>query len=241
MRAWASLLIVLAAGPAASVEDYDACTALIAADPARAAAESASWARFDGGWPARHCHALALLALGAERKAALELLEIGAGAGELPPEVRAEMFVDAGEILLDLGELGEAAQAVDRADRLAPRSRGARILSSTLSARFGDWQGAERDLSTAIDQSGVDAELLLLRATAKRRQGDRVGARSDAYWASELAPENPSVWLEIGEVEAALGNRPMARDAWLAAIRLAGEDDPLAAFARQKLQRLELD
>ncbi|MEM0921818.1 MAG: hypothetical protein AAGI13_02160 [Pseudomonadota bacterium] len=241
MRHWPALLICLTAAPAWAVEDYDTCTALIAADPAAAAAGAQVWARFGGGWPARHCHALALLALGAERKAALEIAAIARDASDLPADIRAEMFVEAGEIFLDLGELGETAQAVERADRLDPRSRGARLLSAALAARFGDWAGAEADLTQAIDRAGPDAETLSLRATAKRRGGDAAGARTDAYWAQELAPESPAVWLEIGEVEALLGNRAAARAAWLSAIRLAGAEDPLAGIARQKLQLMDLN
>ncbi|MEM0944661.1 MAG: hypothetical protein AAGI70_12025, partial [Pseudomonadota bacterium] len=77
----------------------------------------------------------------------------------------------------------------------------------------------------------------VLRATAKRRLNDQVGARADAKWALELAPEDPAVWLELGETEAALGNRRAANAAWLTTIDLAG-DTGLAEIARRKLQRL---
>jgi hypothetical protein len=84
---------------------YDDCIALIDADPANAESEATRWIQAGGGAPARHCRALALLALGAERKAAELMIAIATDERTLPDEVRAEMLIEAGNIYLGLGEL----------------------------------------------------------------------------------------------------------------------------------------
>ncbi|MEM7507688.1 MAG: hypothetical protein AAF415_13180 [Pseudomonadota bacterium] len=231
-------LAALAALPARAVEDYDACIALAASAPEQAVAEAEAWSRFDGGWAARHCYALALAATGATRRAAVEMAGIATEAVDLPRDVRAEMFITAGEWFLDLNELGETAQTIDRAERLAPQGHKHLILSAELNAELGDLRSAIAELNRLLKARGPETEPLLLRATIKRRLGDGIGARDDAYWASELDPELPEVWLEVGQVEAMLGNRDNARAAWLRAIEKAPED-PLAETARRQLQLLE--
>ncbi|MEM6905639.1 MAG: hypothetical protein AAF568_07070 [Pseudomonadota bacterium] len=237
MRQLRAAIFILLAAPAAAVEDYDACVAMISADPAGAESSAADWARDGGGWPARHCRALALEATGALRAAAIAYSEIGEEAQDLPDEVRIEVFADAARLFLDIGAVEEAGLVTDAALQLSPRSRTARLANASLSAEIGDWRAALSDLDLAVTASGPDAELLVLRATAKRRLNDQVGARADAKWALELAPEDPAVWLELGETEAALGNRRAANAAWLTTIDLAG-DTGLAEIARRKLQRL---
>lgn len=239
MRAVIGLVLAgMTALPARAVEDYDACIALIATAPEQAVAEADAWSRFDGGWAARHCYALALAATGATRRAAAEMAGIATEAIDLPRDVRADMFVTAGEWFLDLDELGETAQAIDRAERLAPQGHQHLILSAELNAKLGDVQGAIGALNKVLKTRGPAPEPLLLRATLKRRLGDGIGARDDAYWASELGPDLPDVWLEIGQVEAMLGNRDRAREAWLRTIEMAPQD-PLAQTARRQLQLLE--
>lgn len=234
--AFAALLI---ASPAAAVEDYDACIALIAVDAARAEAEADTWARFDGGWPARHCQATALAAMGAARQAARLLSDIAVEATELPNRVRANLFAEAGELFLSLDALTEAEQAVERALKLTPDGYAPLLLSASLGAERLEWRRVRTLLDDVIEAHGEGTEPLLLRATAKRRLGDMVGARSDALWAAELTPDLPDAWLELGLVETALGNRDGARQAFLKAITLDSEG-PLAPVARRRLQELEL-
>lgn len=235
-----ALGLVLAAGPAAAVGDYDACLALAADDPARAEVEAARWVAAGGGSAARHCRALALLGLGAGHRAAELMAGIAAEDRALHDQVRADMLVEAGRIWLGLGALEAGQAAVDRALKLAADPRPALVLSARLKAEAGDWPGAEAALERALARGAPDAGILVLRASARLRLGQLVAARADLAWAAELAPDDPALWLETGALEAAGGNRDAARAAWLKAIELDREG-PVGAAARLRLQRMEAE
>jgi len=235
----AVLMAGVLAGPAPA-GTYDDCVALIATDPAKADLEAHRWAQAGGGTPARHCRALALLAQGAGRRAAELMVEIAADDRTLPDEVRSEMLIEAGEIYLGLGELALGHSVASRALLLAREPRPALALSARLKASRGDWQGAVNDLDGALARGEPDAGLLVLRASARLHLGERVAARADLLWATEIAPELAAVWLERGALEAASGARDAARAAWLRAIEL-DRDGVVGAAARLRLQTMEAD
>jgi tetratricopeptide (TPR) repeat protein len=226
----------------ASAGIYDDCVALTATDPAQAENQATRWIQSGGGAPARHCRALAMLALGAEYKAAGLMVAIATDDRTLPDEVRADMLIEAGEIYLGLGELSLGSSVVTQALSLAPEPRAALTLSAQLKAAQGDWRGAVGDLNDALSGGQSDADLLVLRASARRRLGDQVAARADLSWAAELAPDLASIWLEQGILEAASQNPDAARAAWLKAIELSNDEDGVVGeAARLRLQRMEAD
>jgi tetratricopeptide (TPR) repeat protein len=226
------------AGPAAAVDDYDACIAMIEGDPASAVREASAWIGAGGGAPARHCHALALIATGADSRAIDELLGIAAEEPALSAQARAEVLVQAGEMLLDRGEGATARAVAEQALALAPGDARAAGLGAAARLARGDAAGALGELDAAMARGRETPRLLLLRAAAQRRLGQLVAARDDAEHATELAPEMASAWLERGRVAAALGDRPDARDAFLRAIELDRTGE-IGAEARTSLQRME--
>lgn len=225
-------------GAAGAFADYDACVAQIEQAPERTAELAEKWSRLEGGWPARHCRALALIAAGARRVGALELSAIAVEASELPPQSRSELFAHAGEIFVDLDMIDEARQSLDRSLNLAGDPRPALRLSALLNQALGRHRAAFNDLDRAVKHGQPTASLLVLRSAARQRSGDLVGARDDAAWAQEIAPDDPDVWYQRGNVEASLGNADGARDAWLRTIDLA-RGQPLAHAARTSLQKME--
>jgi tetratricopeptide (TPR) repeat protein len=237
-----ALSIVLAVPPAArAVEDYDVCVELVSAAPSRAEAEAAAWRRAGGGAAAGHCQALALMALGADLRAAELLVDIAASDRTLPESVRATLLIEAGELFLGLGALEAGQAAAAQARKLAPDARPALALSARLKAEAGDWPGAVADLDRALADSAPDAELLALRASAQIRLGRLVAARSDLLWAAEIDPDLAVIWLERGTLAAAEGNADAARAAWLKAIELSRDspDAAVAEAARLRIQKLE--
>ena len=225
------------AGPAMA-GPYDDCIVLIAADAARAEVEAQRWIQAGGGAPAQHCRALALLAQGAERRAAELMVQIATDDRTLPDEVRSEMLVEAGEIFLGIGEIATGRSVASRALLLAREPRAALALSARLKAAEGDWRGAADALDGALARGEPDAGLLVLRASARLHLGEQVAARSDLLWATEIAPDMPSVWLERGVMEAAGDNRDAARAAWLKAIDL-DRDGYVGEAAQLKLQKMD--
>jgi len=234
--------IVVAAGlamPAAAVEDYDSCVSLVAADPARAEREAGDWARFGGGGaPARHCYALALIAIGAPIRAADELVATASEEPGLDDSARADLLAQAGELLVEADDDLIAALVAEQAVRLAPSSGRALGLRAAVRLRAGDVRAALRDLDEAIKAGPPTGRLLTLRAACHRRLGSTTAARADGLYAVEIAPDHAPAWIELGRAEAKLGDRPAARQSFLRAIEL-DRGGKLGQTARTALQRME--
>ena len=231
--------LLLAAAPAGAVGDYDACLGLIEQDPARAVREAGDWVRYDnGGAEARHCYALALLATGAPLSAADELMALASEEPGLSDLDRSNMMVQAGEILLDAGEDLSPAIIAAQALQIAPANPAALVFRAAVRLQGEDIAGALADLDAALAQGGETADLLTLRAAARRRAGSATAARDDAIWATELDPEAPRAWLERGRAEAAVRDRHAARQSFLRVMELARGTE-LARAAQLALQRMD--
>lgn len=239
-RACGTLAAFLAAASAslAQIRDYDTCIGLAAEAPAKAEAAAADWISAGGGPAAIHCRAIALLALGAEERAARVLIGLATEAAELPNATRAEIFLQAGELLLALGDFEAGMAVANRALNLAADTAPALELRARFHAENRNWATALKDLNRALAEGGADPGRLVLRASAKRALGRMLAARDDLKWALELAPDLAEAWLELGTVEARMNDPDAARAAWLETIRLA-PDTELARAARARLQAME--
>lgn len=230
-------VLLLGATPAQAVEDYDACLDLIAADAEAAVRQAGDWARFGGGAPARHCYALSLIEIGAPFNAADELIGIAVEEPDLSDEARADILVQAGELLIDGDDTVTAALVANQARQLAPRHAGAIGLSAAVQLANGEIRKALVDLDRALAIDNDRVLLLLRRASAYRRLGNGVAARDDASYASELQPDDASAWLERGRAESLLDDRRSARSSFLRAIELdrAGKIGRAAQLALQRM------
>jgi tetratricopeptide (TPR) repeat protein len=224
--------------PAQAVDDYDVCLDMIASDPSRAEREAGEWARYGGGAGARHCYALALIAIGAPSRSIDELLGIAAEEPDLEPDARADILAQAGDLLLEEGDRVTATVVAEQALRLDARNAASLALRARLKLDAGDMRAAVRDLDEALRQNPSSARFLALRASAYRRLGQHIEARDDAAFATESAPDNAMAWLERGRNEAALKDRNAARFSFLEAIDLDREGE-IGKAARLALQRME--
>ena len=231
--------LLLSAPPVSAVETYDQCLELIAKDPRQAEREAGDWARFGGGGAsARHCYALALIEIGAPSKAIDELLGIAAEEASLTDPARADVLVQAGEMLLDEGDDVTAGVVAEQALRLAPRNGAVLALRAAVRIARGAYRDALTDLNEAINRDGPLPRLLLLRASAHRQSGALIEARDDATYATELEPRMAEAWLERGRIEARIKDRDNARDSLLEAIALDRDGD-IGKTAQNVLQRME--
>lgn len=236
---WQAAILAGAAAlatPAQAVENYNACIALIATDPARAEAEAAQWAALGGGAAAEHCRAQALAAAGSTMRAAELLADLGIGAGDLPDATRVEILIQSAELFLQEGEPDMGLLVIGQSMRIA-ETPASLVMRARLRADKGEWERVREDLDRAIRLEPT-ADALALRASARRRAGLLVDARADALWALELDPGDAGAYLELGAIEAALGQKNAARRAFLDAIE-ADRTGPTAPLARLGLQRLE--
>lgn len=236
----AMILTLALALPTAShaIEDYDACLDLIAKDPVQAEREAGEWARFGGGAEARHCYALSLIEIGAPMRAADELIGIAQDEADLGDRARADILVQAGELLMEAGAPGTAGIVAQQAARLDPNAPAVLGLQAAIKLENGETRAALRQLNKALSKDKGTVRLRMLRASAHRRLGNGIAGRDDATIAAELAPNNPAAWLELGRNEAFLGAKPAARQSFLRAIEL-DRDGKIGTAARLALQRME--
>ena len=170
------------AGDLADAEEqarYEDCLARIAEDPEQAYEDGLAWTSQGGGWPARHCAALALVSLGHPGEAGARMARLGEEAIAASDHTRAVLFGHAGDAFLEAEAWDEAAGAFERGLAFAPHDYG--LAAGVAQARLsqGDAEAAERAATraAAIDPRG--AEAWRLRAEARLIQGELYGAESD--------------------------------------------------------------
>lgn len=92
-----------------------------------------------------------------------------------------------------------------------------------------------RPQSDASGASGV----LLEQSRAQRAAGSLPAARASLERALRLDPNNPTLWLELGELELQTGNTAQAATMARKAMTLAGRDLRLSARAERLLRAAE--
>jgi Flp pilus assembly protein TadD len=94
---------------------------------------------------------------------------------------------------------------------------------------------ASRPRSDASGASGA----LLEQSRAQRAAGSVPAARASLERALRLDPNNPVLWLELGELELQTGNTAQATTLARKAMTLAGRDTRLTARAERLLRAAE--
>ena len=188
---------------------YEACLERIKDNPEIAYEDGLIW-RSDGGRaPARHCIALALLAMGEEQEAA-ERLETLARAPDAGPDgLRAEMLSQAGNVWL-LDFTGAAARdAFSRGLEFAPNDADLLIDRARAHALLENWTASEADLNRALAQRPNNVLALTLRADARLQQAELDAAEGDIERALQIAPDSVEALLIRGHIREArrLGGR----------------------------------
>jgi tetratricopeptide (TPR) repeat protein len=217
--------------------EFERCVGLLRTDPDAALSFAGSWqAEADAGPAsegARHCHGLALLALG-EPEIAAERLEALAGQSQGSPAARAAVFGQAGQAWLMAGDAGRAYGAVTMALTLMPGDTELLTDRAVAAATLGRYAEALEDLDHVLATEPQRAEALVFRAAALRHL-DRVDrAAEDIELALAAEPENAEALLERGILRQLRGDASGARADWERAIELA-PDSATADLAMQNL------
>lgn len=182
------------------------CVALIESDPQRAYEEGMAWSAETTEVGGYRCAAMALVAQsGREAEGARRLESLATVVDS--PELRAELFAQAGNAYLLVFDAGHARSALTRAivtvegtpqllpDLLIDRAR--------AYAMERDYRRAEEDLSRSIDLRPNDPLALRLRASARMHQRAFDLAESDAMAAVSLEPSNVESLLMLGHTREA--------------------------------------
>lgn len=225
---------------------YRACLALVETDPDAAYDRAETWRLEGGGAAARHCGALALVALDLHAEAAVRLGDLADAPGAGGPADRAALLGQAGNAWLLAGRADNARAAFDAALALTPDDADLLVDRARAHAALADPAAAARDLTRALAQRPDDPTTLMLRASALRAQNRLAEAHADIERALALNPSDPDALVERGAIRLALGDADGARADWVRAAARIGEVDagdpraPTLKAARRALEALDL-
>ncbi len=222
-------LLLAAAGPALAQDlpldpaldrkRYDGCVRAIDSAAATAETYATQWAARGGGLPARHCLALAQLRQEKFVAAEATLLAAAAEAAVAKSPFAADFWGQAGNAALLAGRAEPAVAhftaAIASAGDFAPRRTAAfHVDRARAEVELGRLSEARADLDRALELDRDDAHAWMLSAALARRAGDLGQAVRDIARASTLAPADPDIMFEQGNVAAASGDADAARRVW---------------------------
>lgn len=214
-------------------DDMARCLGLLRFDPEGALALATAWEQREPNEGARHCQALALLAVGDAVQAAtrLEALASRSAAG---PVARAAVFAQATQAWLMAGDANRAVGAATLALTLTPDDPAALTDRALALGLLGQFAVALQDLEAALRLEPDRVEALVFRAAALRQLDRRQQALADITRALTIDPDNAEALLERGILRQLQGDAAGAREDWERAITVA-PDSATADLAAQNL------
>lgn len=235
---------------------YGRCVDTAERAPDRGINLALEWQLEGGGVPARHCEALGLFFAGEFSEAAIRLenladdMRIGRGMplrGDERSTATAGMLADtyrqAANSWLKGNELERAEAAIGQALALVPERSALedsiREDHAYIAAAEGDYQLALEELEFVYSRNRQRTDLLLFIASAARALENFARAETSLEEYIQAFPDNPSAFLELGNLKDATGDRAAARAAWLKVLSIS-EVGPDAEAARANLERIDV-
>lgn len=206
----ALLLAVLTPEPpdAASLEfadeAYAACVKNVRTDPARVQRRAAQWLNEGGGAAALHCQAVANLAAGHPRLAAVRLMELAERPGAGDGLMRARFLGQAALAFLEADAPEEAENAVNAGYVLVPEGGELHLIAGKVYVARGKNQAAIDAVTAAEKQGLASASGFVARARAYLALQQPRSAADDVVNALSLDPLNIDALTLRGDL-AALG------------------------------------
>lgn len=191
------------AGPIGAGARHEECVRLVVEDIEEGRIGAQRWASEGGGAPAQHCLAIADLAAGYPKLAAIRLRDLAERADAGDETARARVLAESALAWLDAGEIKEAEAAIDAAKARAPALPELDFVAAKIYAADTRWQAAA-DAVTAAEKKGVKApESYVIRARALRALGRDDDAANDVVAALSLDPFNIDALTLRGELQQA--------------------------------------
>ncbi len=170
-------------------------------DVGRIAAQQ--WVTEGGGAPAQHCLAIADLAAGFPRLAAVRLSSIADRADAGDGDDRARLAAQAALAWLDADDPALAGEAMTKARAFSPDLAELEIVAAKVYAAETRWQAAA-DAVTAAEKAGLaTAETYVIRGRAHRALGRNLDAAEDVVRALNIDPFDLDALVLRGELRQA--------------------------------------
>ncbi|WP_339632865.1 hypothetical protein [uncultured Sneathiella sp.] len=220
--------------------EYETCLTLTRREPQKAFESALAWRDSGGGFPARHCVALALVAMKKYNHAAMTLEELAEDMQSSGSELLVPVLMQAANVWL-LGENYGRAEAMATAGlTIDPENIDLLIDRSRIYAKVGEYQKAFDDLDIALKLNPARSDALTFRAAAWRHLGDNARALEDVELALSLNPDLPDALIERGILYQTAGKPDLARKDWLQVLELA-TNTPAGDEARRHLEALDVN
>lgn len=222
---------------------YQVCLNLAHSQPDKGIELAGKWVSLEGGEPAKHCQALALIGLGDYGEGATRLEDIAKQSLQ-DNTVRASMLAQAGQAWLLQGDPTRAYAAQTLALQIVPQ--GSKQNMEILIDRAGTLADAAKydevitDVTAALRIDPKNATALAYRAAAHRYLGDDDEALADAEAAVRADPRNLGALLERGNLYRIKKRLADARKDWLKILEV-DPDSAAADSARINIEHMDVD
>jgi tetratricopeptide (TPR) repeat protein len=185
---------------AGTSERHAECVRLIASDLPSGRRGAETWVSSGGGAPALHCLAIADLAAGFPKLAAIRLTETAERSDAGDQRARARLLAEAALAFAEAGDLREAEKSVVAAKKIAPVLPELDFVAAKIFAEGGKWKEAI-DAATTAEKAGVTSvETYLIRARARKELGDNLKAADDVVAALTIDPYDIDALTLRGEL-----------------------------------------
>ncbi|MEM6651284.1 MAG: hypothetical protein AAF582_01705 [Pseudomonadota bacterium] len=182
----------------------ETCLETVETDPEAAYEDSLAWLSNGNRPKARHCNAVALLALGRLEEGAARLEALASAPDPIELDLRIRFLAQAGNAWLAANYPEAAIVALTEALKLEQNDPD--IFKDRAAAYLAveQWINGIADLDTALEINAMDAEALSLRARAHLATDKLDAAKADMEEALIYDPENLSILVLRGEIREAI-------------------------------------
>ncbi len=219
--------------------EYEACIKLSKREPELAFESALSWRDQGGGFPARHCAALALVGMKKYHIAAPRLEKLAEEMRNSGSRFVIPVLSQAANAWLLAEDYPRANAVATAALEIEPHNIEMLIDRSRILAKAENYQEAFNDLDLVLRLDPVRSDALTFRAAAWRQLGDNKRAMEDVELALSLTPDLIDALIERGILHRLAGNANDARKDWLKVLDISPHS-PAGDTARRNIEKLDV-
>lgn len=222
-----------------AAEEYKACIKLTKREPELAFESALSWRDQGGGFPARHCAALALVGMKKYHIAAPRLEKLADEMLKAGSDFVIPVLSQAANSWLLAEDYSRANAVASAALELEPGNIELLIDRSRILAKAENYQEAFNDLDLVLQLDPSRPDALAFRGAALRQLGNNARAMEDVQLALSLQPDLVDALIERGILERLAGNIDAARKDWLKVLEISPHS-PAGEIARINIEKLDV-
>jgi len=218
--------------------EYKACIKLTKREPELAFGSALSWRDQGGGFPARHCAALALIEMKKYHLAAPRLEKLAEEMRATGSDFVIPTLSQAANTWLLAENYARANAVATAALEIEPDNVELLVDRSRILAQAENYQEAFNDLDKVLRLDPTHTDALTFRAAALRQLGNNKRAMEDVELALSLHPDLIDALIERGILHRLAGNKDQARKDWMNVLSISPHS-PAGETARRNLEKLD--